>query len=65
MQLEVSAHGENTTTEEYQTYAAAVQFLAGWFEKQDGANGKDTEGLFDELKHNVCVVMVGDAVKGD
>jgi hypothetical protein len=65
MELEVSAHGEGTEEEEFRTYATCVRFMAAWFEKQDGANGKDTEGLFDEFKANVCTVMKGDAIKGD
>lgn len=64
-QLEVSAHGESTSDDEFKTYASCVSFMAAWFEKQAGANGKDTPALFDEFKGNVCNVMMGDAVKGD
>ncbi len=64
-QLFVSAYMETTSDEEWESYAAAVAFMAFWFEKQDGADGKDTNALFEEFKENVCIVMKGDAVKGD
>lgn len=63
--LRVSAHENITSDEDWKTYASCVSFMAYWFEKQNGANGKETPELFDEFKENVCEIMVGDAVKGD
>lgn len=63
--LFVSAYMDETSAEDWESYAACVSFMAFWFEKQDGADGKDTNALFEEFKENVCIVMKGDAVKGD
>lgn len=61
-QMAISAR-EETTREEIETYVAAIGFLAYWFEKQDGANGKDTEALFEEMRGNICDIMIGNATR--
>lgn len=61
--LKIAAFGSHTTPEQIQTYVAAVQFVAWWLEKQDGAAGLDTGQLFDQFKDNVCAIMARGATK--
>jgi hypothetical protein len=61
VKLIISAYGDITTANEIELYGAAVKYLAFWFMKQDGVNGKDTEALFEEFKENVCKAMAAGA----
>ena len=58
--INITAYPDKTSDKEVHRYLMCVDFMANWFEKQNGASGKTTAELFDEFKVHVTNRMIGE-----
>ena len=65
MHLKLSAHEEILTEEELIMYAGAVQFIAAYVVRHNGAQGKNSQELFEEFRMNVVEEIKDKAIRGE
>lgn len=63
--IRLSAHEDILTEYELATYAAAVQFVADFIVRHNGAMGKNSQDLFEEFRANVTEEIKDQALRGE
>lgn len=65
MRFHISAHEELLSRDDLEMYAQTVAFIGYWLEKHNGAQGKNSQELFEEFRDNVVVSMKELALRGE